>query len=188
VTLKDVALGGCCLGFGVLFLLYVGVGVYRFFVPPRPQWLEPAVRETRSDQEAATRREIESTGWLGGQGAATSDLPPPKRVGGEPRPGVSLYEFCNHTGRPLVLYFDGMEIFQVPAPNGASIAVELRTGTYDYLITGPRGAAADNTGPALNPFYRRVSFGGAYHSQLVLSAEGSAPECPGVHEAVRTLE
>lgn len=166
----EVAGLGCC----GLVVLYAIFGVYRFVNPPRPVWLQPAVRETRNEEEKAIRRYIESLGYFGSD-VPLSELLPAKATGGEPRSGVSLYEVCNFTDKPVDLYFDGVEIVKLQVAPRASVALELKSGLYDCV----------KTGMGIKVFYARTTLAGTYHDDLVFAGQKPTWECPGQHPVVR---
>jgi hypothetical protein len=164
---------GCC----GLVAIYLAFAAYRFFVPPRPLWLEPAVRDARDPNEKAVRAEIEKLGYFG------SDVPfskrvPAKQTGAEPRAGVTLYEVCNFTGKSVDLFFDGVEIFKVNVPPNASVAVELKSGDYDCV----------KVAWGVYVWYTRTKLAGAYHDHLALEGTAEAKaECRGEHAPARKV-
>ena len=176
-------------GFGCLCLVLIGwyvvAGVRHFFCPPRPERLLEPVRAVQNGDEKAVRREIEklarSAMWEGGTG---KELPPPDRVGKEPRAGVSALNFCNYSGKDVVLYFDGAEIFKLDVKSGASVAIEVKSGTYEYLIV----AAPRQGDVPTSPFYRRCDWRGTYHELLRTAGDEAAVTCSGRHEQARAVK
>lgn len=181
-TGKDAAMGCGCAVIVLLFAIYVITGVNQFFNPPRPTNLPEPVRDTQTDEEKSVRRELEhyahSAFWERGDGKkfAAAQL-----TGPEPRPGVSVLEFYNQSGRNLDLLFDGDEIFKVEVKKDAAAGIEMKSGDYDYLIVAPGG---QGVGIPLAPLFRRCKLQGKYTEIFVLAGEAIRPidesQCPAL--------
>ncbi len=176
---------GCgCVGL-ILVGLYVAAGINNFFNPPRPERLPEPVRAVENSAEKAVRRELEHSArsaiWQGGRGG---ELPPPSLVGPEPRPGVSRLNFCNRLGKRVWLLFDGAEIFKLELAVDAAAAIELKSGTYDYLVFVPGGQGGDMP---IAPYFRRVDFKGEYHEVMKVAGDAPVNPCPDQYQPVRQV-